>query len=89
MFAQIAQGLRRALFSEDEILYFSLHMEQDEGHGAWLEEALVRYASTPDAQSQIQRGAMLSLKARRRLWDGSRLVDRARLRRVLFALPCQ
>lgn len=70
MFPMIVRGLRGAGYSEAEILYFTLHMEQDEDHGAWLEEALVRYADTREAQQQIWRGAMLSLAARRRFWTG-------------------
>jgi pyrroloquinoline-quinone synthase len=70
MFPQIVKGLRRAGFDEKEILYFTLHMEQDEDHGAWLEEALVDYATTPEAQAQIHQGAMRSLAARTRFWTG-------------------
>ncbi len=70
MFPMIVAGLRRAGYSEEEILYFTLHLEQDEDHGAWLEEALVDYADTEAAQRQIWRGAMLSLAARRRFWTG-------------------
>lgn len=70
MFPPIVRGLRRAGFQEPEILYFTLHMEQDIDHGAWLEEALARYASTPKAQEEIRRGALLSLEARARFWSG-------------------
>ncbi len=70
MFPLIVKGLRRAKFSPEEILYFTLHMEQDIDHGAWLEEALAVYASTQEAQDQIRRGALLSLEARARFWSG-------------------
>ena len=70
MFPQIVKGLRRAGFDEQEILYFTLHMEQDEDHGAWLEESLVDYATTPEAQALIYQGAMRSLAARTRFWSG-------------------
>ena len=70
MFPPIVQGLRNAGYSEEEILYFTLHMEQDEDHGEWLEEALELYASTYEAQREIYRGAMLSLEARARFWSG-------------------
>jgi hypothetical protein len=70
MFGHIVRGLRRAGFREDEILYFTLHMEQDVDHGAWLEQALARYAGTADAQREIRRGALLSLEARARFWSG-------------------
>jgi pyrroloquinoline quinone (PQQ) biosynthesis protein C len=70
MFAQIIRGLRRARFTEAEIRYFTLHVEQDQDHGSWLEEALSLHASTPEAQAQVHHGAMLSLAARMRFWSG-------------------
>lgn len=70
MFDRIIRGLRRARFDELEIQYFTLHVEQDVDHGSWLEEALVLYAESPEAQAQIHRGAMLSLAARVRFWSG-------------------
>lgn len=70
MFPPIVRGLRRARFREEEIGYFTLHMEQDVDHGAWLEQALARYAVTPVAQAEIRRGAVLSLEARARFWSG-------------------
>ena len=63
-------GLRRAGFSADEINYFTLHVEQDEDHGRWLEEALARFGDGAEAQAQIRRGALASLEARSRFWDG-------------------
>ena len=70
MFPQIVQGLRRAGYRPDEILYFTLHMAQDIDHGNWLEEALALYAATAVQQAQIRRGAQLSLAARARFWSG-------------------
>lgn len=70
MFDAVIPGLRRAGFSEEEIHYFTLHVEQDGDHGAWLEEALHRFATTTEAQALIRRGAMLSLEARGRFWSG-------------------
>ncbi|MEZ0228551.1 MAG: iron-containing redox enzyme family protein, partial [Planctomycetota bacterium] len=70
MFELVIQGLNKAGFKKDEIEYFLLHVEQDVDHGAWLEEALARYATTPEAQAEIKRGAMLSLAAREQLWWG-------------------
>lgn len=70
MFARIIQGLRSARFRDDEIEYFLLHVEQDKDHGAWLEEALARYATTPEACAEIRRGAMMSLAAREQFWWG-------------------
>jgi len=70
MFQAIIPGLRRAGFREHEIQYFTLHVEQDGDHGAWLEEALALHATTPAAQAQVRRGALLSLAARNAFWSG-------------------
>jgi pyrroloquinoline-quinone synthase len=70
MFDAIIPGLRRAGFEESEIHYFTLHVDQDEDHGAWLEEALALYATNDLAQAQVRRGALLSLEARARFWSG-------------------
>lgn len=70
MFAAVIPGLRRAGFSEQQIHYFTLHVEQDGDHGRWLEEALARYTTTQHAQALVRRGALASLEARARFWDG-------------------
>jgi pyrroloquinoline quinone (PQQ) biosynthesis protein C len=70
MFDAIVPGLRRAGFEEKDIHYFWLHQEQDEDHGAWLEEAMVRYATTDENRRLIRQGALESLEARERFWTG-------------------
>ncbi len=70
MFVPIIDGLRRAGFTEREIVYFTLHTLQDQDHGRWLEEALSIMVRTPEQAAQVRRGAMLSMEARRRFWDG-------------------
>ena len=77
MFESVIPGLRRAGFHEDEIGYFTLHVLQDDDHGAWLEEALLRVSTTEAAQAEVRAGAMTSLLARARFWDG---VQRAVIR---------
>jgi pyrroloquinoline-quinone synthase len=70
MFEAVIPGLRRAGFDPDEIAYFTLHVEQDDDHGNWLEEALEQYATDAEAQRQIRRGALASLAARYDFWEG-------------------
>lgn len=70
MFPPIVTGLRRAGFAEDEVVYFTLHMEQDVDHGAWLETALERFAITRQAREEIRRGALRSLAARCEFFSG-------------------
>ncbi len=85
MFANIIRGLRQAGFRDDEIGYFTLHVEQDVDHAAWLEEALARYAITDEAQAQIRRGCLLSLAARERLWWG--IADKINAGRMRARFP--
>ncbi len=70
MFNAVIPGLRRARFSESEIVYFTLHVEQDVDHGTWLEQALLEFGDTEEARAQIRRGTLLSLEARARFWTG-------------------
>jgi len=77
MFDAVIPGLRRAGFTEQEIGYFTLHVEQDKDHAAWLEQSLRRYATTEAAQASIRRGALASLDLRYGFWTGvqSAVVD--------------
>jgi pyrroloquinoline quinone (PQQ) biosynthesis protein C len=70
MFAAVIPGLRRAGFSPEEMSYFTLHVEQDQDHGAWLEEALAQFGQSEESRAQIRRGAILSLDARLKFWSG-------------------
>jgi pyrroloquinoline-quinone synthase len=70
MFELAVAGLRKAGFAEREIEYWTMHLEQDQDHGAWLEEALVKYCADEGNREQIRRGALLSLDARERFWWG-------------------
>ena len=85
MFANIIRGLRSAGYGEHEIGYFTLHVSQDEDHGAWLEEALARLATTSEAQERIRHGCMLSLAARERLWWG--IADKINAGRMQARFP--
>lgn len=70
MFASVIRGLERARFSPEEIQYFTLHVEQDQDHGSWLEEALARFSEKDEHKAAIRRGALLSLEARGKFWTG-------------------
>ena len=85
MFGNILKGLDQAGFSPHEIEYFTLHVEQDQDHGAWLEEALARCATTPEAQALIRAGCLASLAARERLWWG--IADKINAGRMRARLP--
>jgi pyrroloquinoline quinone (PQQ) biosynthesis protein C len=70
MFASVIRGLERARFAPEEIQYFTLHVEQDQDHGTWLEEALARFSESEEQKALIRRGALASLDARGRFWTG-------------------
>jgi hypothetical protein len=78
-------GLRKAGFADDDVTYWSMHLDQDVDHGAWLEEALVAFCETPEAREQIRRGALLSLKAREQFWWG--VLDKISSERTKAMLP--
>jgi pyrroloquinoline quinone (PQQ) biosynthesis protein C len=85
MFENILRGLRQAGFAEAEIEYFTLHTLQDIDHAAWLEEALERFATTPEAQAQVRAGCLTSLAARERLWWG--IADKINAGRMRARMP--
>jgi pyrroloquinoline-quinone synthase len=85
MFEHVMIGLRKAGFAADDVTYWSMHLDQDADHGAWLEEALVAFCETPEAREQIRRGALLSLKAREQFWWG--VLDKISSERTKAMLP--
>lgn len=85
MFHEVLKGLRAAGFAEDEIGYFTLHVQQDQDHGAWLEEALLRLAVDEASQAAIREGCLLSLAARERLWWG--IADKINAGRMAARFP--
>jgi pyrroloquinoline quinone (PQQ) biosynthesis protein C len=85
MFENILRGLRQAGFGPTEIEYFTLHTLQDVDHAAWLEEALERFATTPEAQAQVRAGCLQSLAARERLWWG--IADKINAGRMRARMP--
>lgn len=70
MFESLITGLRRTALTEEDILYFTLHVEQDADHAAWLEESLATLVKTASDAEQVRAGARMSLDARAKLWDG-------------------
>ena len=70
MFEPVVAGLRRVGYAEPEILYFTLHQEQDVHPGAWLEEALELCLHSEADATAIRRGTLRSLAMRERFWSG-------------------
>jgi pyrroloquinoline-quinone synthase len=70
MFAYLIDGLRKAGLGEQSLEYFTLHVAQDMEHGKLMRAALACYADTPENQARIREGALASLDARARFWEG-------------------
>ncbi|MEE9146535.1 MAG: iron-containing redox enzyme family protein [Candidatus Tectomicrobia bacterium] len=85
MFEHVLIGLHKAGFHEEAIAYWTMHLDQDEDHGAWLEEALVEYCDTAVAREHIRCGATLSLNARETFWWG--VMDKMHTELTKSALP--
>jgi pyrroloquinoline quinone (PQQ) biosynthesis protein C len=85
MFEHVMIGLRKAGFADDDVTYWSMHLDQDADHGAWLEEALVAFCDSAESRRQIRRGALLSLKAREQFWWG--VLDKINSERAKAMMP--
>ena len=85
MFEHVMSGLGKAGFAAEDVTYWSMHLDQDADHGAWLEEALVTFCDTAEARDQVRRGALLSLKARERFWWG--VLDKINSERARTMMP--
>ncbi len=70
MFPHLVQGLERSLPLDSAALeYFHLHINLDIEHGKALEESLLGWATTPENQEDVRRGARRSLDARAAFWS--------------------
>lgn len=70
MYAPIREGLLHAGLSDDDVLFFSAHMELDVEHAANIRESLGFCAKTDEQQARIRKGAFDFLNTRLVLWDG-------------------
>jgi pyrroloquinoline quinone (PQQ) biosynthesis protein C len=78
MFGYIVRGLKQSTaLTDEQIEYFSCHIEQDIGHAKVFNQLLVRHVETEEGQAFLRDGAMKSLALRKRFWDG--------LHRVVFS----
>lgn len=57
-------------FSPRAAATYSLHAEQDEGHGARQIEAIARYATDDETQEKVRRAVKLGVTAFTLEWDG-------------------
>ncbi|HHT9119726.1 MAG TPA: TenA family transcriptional regulator [Candidatus Hypogeohydataceae bacterium YC41] len=65
------EGLRKEpSLHEEDIEFFTLHMQMDVEHSANIKEALLEYAVNRENQALIRQGAMEILGARTVFWNG-------------------
>ncbi len=71
MFTYIVTGLKKNLsLSDEQIEYFTLHIEQDVGHAKVFNELICRHVQTEQGQARLREGALHSIALRKRFWDG-------------------
>jgi pyrroloquinoline quinone (PQQ) biosynthesis protein C len=71
------KGLRNnTSLTEEQIEYFTCHMEQDVEHAKIFNKLIARYTETEEGQTKLREGTMRSLALRAYFWDG--------LNRVVF-----
>ena len=71
MFGYIVSGLRKNLsVSDEQIEYFTCHIEQDVQHARVFNQLITRHVQTEEGQIQLREGALHSLLLRKRFWDG-------------------
>ena len=70
MYTYIREGCRGAGLSEEDVLFFSAHIELDVEHAEGIKDSLLPFAQTEDHQELLRFGAMDFLDARTVLWDG-------------------
>ena len=71
MFRYIVTGLKKNIAASDEqVEYFTLHMEQDVHHAEVFNQLIARHIETEEGRVKLRDGAMHSLMLRKRFWDG-------------------
>ncbi|MFN3531714.1 MAG: TenA family transcriptional regulator [Candidatus Brocadia sp.] len=70
MYVPIRDGLKHAGLSDDDVLFFSAHIELDVEHAANIRKSLAFCAQTDEDQARIRKGAFDFLDTRAVLWSG-------------------
>ena len=71
MFGYIVKGLKKnTSLSEEQMEYFTCHMEQDVEHAKIFNQLIARHVETEDGQTRLRDGTMRSLSLRKSFWDG-------------------
>lgn len=71
MFRSLIAGIRRnTSLTDQQIEYFTLHVEEDVEHAEIFNQLIARHAETEQGRTMIHDGAMRSLRWRSLFWDG-------------------
>jgi len=71
MFRSLVTGLRKnTKLTEEQICYFTLHIEEDVEHAEVFNALIARHADSDEGRAMIREGALRSLKWRTLFWDG-------------------
>ena len=71
MFTYLIQGLKKNTdLTDEQIEYFSLHIEEDKEHAVVFNKLISRHVETEEGQKRLRDGAMRSLSYRKTFWDG-------------------
>jgi pyrroloquinoline-quinone synthase len=71
MFKSLIAGIRRnTSLTEQQIEYFTLHVEEDVEHAEVFNQLIARHADSEEGRTMIRTGAMKSLAWRSLFWDG-------------------
>jgi pyrroloquinoline quinone (PQQ) biosynthesis protein C len=69
LFPPLVKGMKLSGFSDQEMEFFSLHVDHDVEHSKMLEDTMIRLALTDRDRAEIREGTMKSLAARADLWS--------------------
>jgi pyrroloquinoline-quinone synthase len=71
MFTYLIDGIKKSTdLSDEDVEYFSLHIEEDKEHAVVFNQLISRHVVTEDGQKRLRDGAMRSLSLRKQFWDG-------------------
>ncbi len=70
IYKPVYEGLKKKGFKEDDLLFFSAHINLDVEHGENIWDSIEPYTKTPENQELVRKGAIYILDARKVLWDG-------------------
>jgi len=70
-FRYLYPGLRQySAFNEDELIFFKLHLNEEQCHSAWLIDAVQRTARTRDEYDRVAAGARETADGWQQFWSG-------------------